>query len=127
MRFQRHYKMETGEINFIPLINIVLLITIYFILISSFISTPVVNIGVSRAGETKQYKNKIFLNVSSAGEIFSEGKKISLQELGSFLKEFKGNMLVIIKGQSNTPNGIMVRIINKIHKAGINNIAISSL
>jgi biopolymer transport protein ExbD len=127
MKFQRHYEIAKGEINFIPLVNIVLLITIYFIITSSFITQPIINVRTTKMVQAKKWTNKIFLNISATGKIFSEGKEIPFKEVGVFLKKFKGNILVIVKGQKNTPNGTIVKIIDMVHKSGIKNIAISSL
>ncbi|MCL5408405.1 MAG: biopolymer transporter ExbD [Candidatus Omnitrophica bacterium] len=127
MKFQKHYEIIKGEINFIPLVNIVLLIMIYFIMMTGFIAQPVLNIKVSKIAQVKKWTNKIFLDVSSTGRISSEGKEIPLEAVGSFLKNFKGKTLVIVKGQNSTPNGIMVKVIDMVHKSGINNIAISTL
>lgn len=127
MKFQKHYEIAKGEINFIPLVNIVLLITIYFIIMSSFIVQPIISVRGSKINSTKKWTNKIFLDVSATGKIFSAGKEIPLETVSIFLEKFKGNNLVIVNGQKNTPNGIMVKVIDMVHKAGINNIAISSL
>lgn len=118
------------EVNIISLIDVVLLLVMFFMITTSFVAQPGIKVKLPQASakEIRQEKELVV--------IISKNKKIYLNEdliffslfpdrLGKALK--KGNMpILIIKADELVPHGLVVKIMDIAKKTGIETLAIAT-
>ncbi|MCM8825615.1 MAG: biopolymer transporter ExbD [Candidatus Omnitrophica bacterium] len=130
MKFSKKYEIFKGQTNLAPLIDVVLLILIYFMLTSSFIMQPGIKINLPTAISTDTIeKNEVFISVSAEGIIFLGEKQVSPQELENSLRKLKEtskDIVIVIKGDVNTLHGKIVSVMDIARVAGISKIAIAT-
>lgn len=131
MKFPRRYEIFKGQINMAPLIDVVLQQLIYFMLTSSFIMQPGIKINLPTAVSTDNIEeNEVFVSVSAEGMIFLGEKEVSVQQLEETLKklaEEKEKIIIVIKGDTRTPHGKIVNIMDIARNCGISKIAIATI
>lgn len=130
MKFKRRAQRMVGKIDLIPLIDVVLLLLIFFILSSRFIFQSVVTVNLPPAITPEveaQANNTVILTRS--GLIFFDGRKVNQEGLnfGLELALSKGrNPLVIIKADEGVPYSQVVRIMELARKVGIKRLALAT-
>ncbi len=130
MRFKRRAQKIVGKIDLIPLIDIVLLLLIFFILSSRFIFQSVVTVNLPAAvtPEMEAQANHAVI-LTKSGLIFFDGRKVNREGLnfGLELALSKGrNPLVIIRADKDVPYNQVMNIMGLIKKAGIKRMALAT-
>ena len=112
-----------------PLLDIVFIMLIFFIVTSTFIKEP--GVEVTRPGTVTEEGQKpgILVGISSADEIYIDGKIVDLDEVTFQVKELrretpKGN--VVLQADVGAKSGTMIDVLNRIKDAGIDDVAIST-
>lgn len=132
MKFKRHYNLTKGEINLTPLVDVVFQLIIFFMLSSSFIMQPGIKVKLPKAETTEIMRQKeIFIDITENGIIFFEGKQVPLERIEDLFKEVIRNkkdeeIIVVIRGDKETKHGIVVSVMDKARKCGIDKIAIAT-
>lgn len=126
-RTERDIKLE---VNIVSLIDVVLLLVIFFMITTSFVAQPGIKVKLPRSS-AKEVRQEKELTV-----IISRDKKIYLNEdllslsllpdrLGRALK--KGSKAVlIIKADELVPHGLVVKVMDIAKKTGIETLAIAT-
>ena len=118
MRFQKHYKMFTGQISMVPLMNIVLLVVIYCILTQSMQAQNGIN---AIRGPAAVSGKEIFINIAAGGIIAINNTQVSQDSLVGYLQGIKiegKTPSVIIKAAEHTPFGQIARIMKSVGECG---------
>lgn len=90
MRFKRHLQLEHGLniMYIVPLVNVVLLLLIFFLLISNLVTGSGIKVGLPRALESSLVKNeKIILRVAQDNKVYLNNQAVALVELKTVLKQ----------------------------------------
>jgi len=118
------------EVNIVSLIDVVLLLVIFFMITTSFVAQPGIKVKLPQAS-AKEVRQKKELAV-----IITKDKKIYLNEdlislsllpdrLNKALKE--GNTpILIIKADELVPHGLVVKVMDVAKKTGIETLAIAT-
>ncbi len=128
MRFKRKIKSEElfRTIELTPLIDCVFLLLIFFMLTSSFILVPGINVKLPKAVTSQQISiQRVVIVVTSEDIIYFEDKPVTLKELFKILKEKKAES-VFIKADKDASLGIIVEIWDICKKLGIDKIGIAT-
>jgi len=122
--------MTKGELNLTPLVDVIFQQIIYFMLTSSFIMQPGINIKLPKATTTETVqKEEIFVSISEEGIIFYKGQPIKLKELEQIFRQEKSRrkeITLVIRADKNTKHGRVVQVMDKGRKEGIDKIAIAT-
>lgn len=118
-----------SEINVVPLVDIVLVVLIIFMVTAPMIMKPALPIQLPEAssGESLTDKN-LSITITTAGEVFLDGKKISDEELKSEAQKklvSSPDVMAMISADLNATHGVVVRVMDLIKSSGINRIGIS--
>ncbi len=118
------------EVNIISLIDVVLLLVMFFMITTSFVAQPGIKVKLPQASakEIRQEKELVVI-ISKNKKIYLNEDLISLSlfpdRLGKALK--KGNMpILIIKADELVPHGLVVKIMDIAKKTGIETLAIAT-
>ena len=130
MKFKRRAPRIVGKIDLIPLIDIVLLLLIFFILSSRFIFQSVIAVDLPPAitPDIEAQANHTVI-LTGSGLIFFDGRKVNLEGLnfGLDLILSKGrNPLLIIKADEKVPYTQVMKIMALARKAGIKRIGLAT-
>lgn len=128
MRFKRKIKSEElfKTIELTPLIDCVFLLLIFFMLTSSFILVPGINIKLPKAVTSQQLSiQRVVIVVTSEDIIYFENRPVTLKELFKILKEKKAEA-VFIKADKDASLGRIVEIWDVCKKLGIEKIGIAT-
>ena len=130
MKFKRKTTLERGRLDITPLVDVVLLLLIFFMLTSSFI-TPVgvpVDLPESSAAEPQE-KGNLVIVISEEGELFIDDEPVSWdacrQRLASSLLASPDKVL-ILEADRQTRHGVVVRLMSLARELGWKRMAIAA-
>lgn len=130
MKFKRRARRIVGKIDLIPLIDVVLLLLIFFILSSRFIFQSVVAVDLPEAitSDVESQANHTVI-LTRRGLIFFDGRKVNQEGLnfGLELALSRGrDPLLIIKADEEVPHGQVVKIMGLAKEMGIKRMALAT-
>ena len=130
MNFKRRAVRIAGRIDLIPLIDVILLLLIFYILSYRFVFQSGINVDLPQAvTPDAQPSSSHTVILTGAGLIFFDGSKVGPEGLGFWLElaTAKGrNPLLIIKSDRKVSYGRVVEIIGVAKKSGIQRIALAT-
>ena len=130
MEFKRNKKAIVPP-DITPLIDVVFLLLIFFMLSTTFIINPGININLpkSSAEEIKMEKQKIIVIISKEGDIYVEDKKIDLEILKVMFNDIaktSKESTAIISADEDTSHGIVVSVMDMAKLSGVTRLAIET-
>ena len=130
MNFKRRLKFEAGlkEIEIIPLINIVFILLIFLMLVSSFVIQPGMKVVLPRALTSEVIKHEnAEITVFKNNTVYLNRQAVKLPELKSFLGQlYKRSGSVLIKADRAAALDTVVRIWDLCREEGIIQINIAT-
>lgn len=128
MRFKRHLTLKKGQLDIVPLIDVVLLLLIFFMLTSAFVSHPGIKVNLPKAVTSEAILEKnLIITVTDKNVIYLNQQAITLKELVPELKQAaeEGKSL-LIKADRKVPLGKIVEVWDLCRDAGIVKINIAT-
>ena len=129
VKFKRHHKLTSGQLDMAPLIDIVLQLMIYFMLTSSFIMQPGLKIKLPEAKTTEQgVPQPVLVSVTQSNLIFFQDRQVTIPELESLLSAEgkKGKFALVVKGDQAASHGLVVKILDIARLAGAEKLVIAT-
>ena len=119
-----------GEINVTPLVDIMLVLLIIFMLVSSFMTEEVIKVDLPQAATgAKNEKKSMAVTLSKEGGIFLDGTKITnMKVLKTEIKQRKESnpeIQVIIAADRKVEYGNIVDVIDLVRELGIYSFAVN--
>jgi len=129
MEFERGKRIRI-HLDIAPLIDIVLLLLIFFMLTSNFIMQPGIKITLPKAKTSKPQKEEnIIVFITEDNEIYLNERKISIDELKDTLEEKLKKVqkkTVILKADEKINLGLAVQVMDIAKEAKAENLVIST-
>ena len=134
MNFKRKSSLEDPEINFIPLIDVLLVIIIFLVVSTTFskFSELKINLPIAEANQSKDKDDSINIIITEDGQ-YSINERIiesvSLEKLVTELKaesNGKTDMPVIINADAMTTHQSVVDVMEASRLVGLNRITFST-
>ncbi len=113
-----------GEINIIPLVDVILVILIIF-MITAPLLTSGIEVELPKTKDiplSRREKQPLRITITKDGKIKIYGKEISLKKLSMWIAEAKRNRLikeVQIEADRSCPYGIVAKVLSELKRAGI--------
>ena len=122
---------KKSSINIIPMIDVIFFLLVFFMLFTSFRSTPQgLNMQLPRAvTATEQTSQNVIVNIDQEGDIFYQGEELSLgQVTAKIKKENKNidNLTAVINADKDTRYKHVVSVMDSLRKAGIYKLALAA-
>jgi biopolymer transport protein ExbD len=120
---------KKARLEVVPLIDIMFFLLASFMMVSLTMTkqrTVSVNLPSASAAQNNLKPDTISLAVSAQGQVFLEKKAIALAELETLLKQRLGankELPVYISGDSATPHGSMVAVLDYVRRCGVTKVA----
>jgi len=128
VRFKRRLYIKKGDIDIVPLINIIFLLLIFFIISSSFIFQSGMTVDIPKAITSEVlHKEGLMLTVTKDSKLFLGDRQMTYEELISrFRIAATQNRPVIIKADRKASFGEVVRVWDLCRKEGISKVNIAT-
>ncbi len=134
MNFKRKSSLEDPEINFIPLIDVLLVIIIFLVVSTTFSKFSELKINLPLADANQNIVQDISINVTITkdGQYSINEKKISSVSIESLIKELrlesngKKDIPVIINADAMTSHQSVVDVMEASRIVGLNRITFST-
>ena len=134
MNFRRKSSLEDPEINFIPLIDVLLVIIIFLVVSTTFskFSELKINLPNAEANQSKDKDDSINIIITQDGQYSINEKIIESVSLEKLVKELKAeangktDMPVIINADAMTTHQSVVDVMEASRLVGLNRITFST-
>ena len=134
MNFRRKSSLEDPEINFIPLIDVLLVIIIFLVVSTTFskFSELKINLPIAEANQSKDKDDSINIIITEDGQYSINEKKIEAVSLEKLVAELKAesngktDMPVIINADAMTTHQSVVDVMEASRLVGLNRITFST-
>ena len=114
MKLDRSYHLHLGLFGIMPLMNVLLLVLVFYVLGSKFTLTPGVQVSLpvtSFALGTQHNAEIVSITGGPAAAIYHRDREVTMDELRSHLSENQSaEKWLIIKADSGTPAGIVAAV-----------------
>ncbi|MFH1772538.1 MAG: biopolymer transporter ExbD [Candidatus Omnitrophota bacterium] len=128
MRFKKRLRTDSGlrQIDIAPLIDCIFLLLIFFMLTSSFVVMPGINVRLPKAVTSEEISvQTLTITISSEDIIYLNGEAITIEEVAEFVNEGDYSS-IFIRADRDSSLGTVVAIWDSCKKAGIEKISIAS-
>ncbi|MBN1296805.1 biopolymer transporter ExbD [bacterium] len=126
MNFSRRPPVRP-DLNITPLIDVVLMLLIFFMISTSFIFQPGIMIRLPRADHsdsTTQQGAQVMITAEE--DIYFDRIRSTMAELETQMRQYPDKSLLLIKADQNVPHGTVVQAMNHAKNAGFQRIAIAT-
>jgi len=130
VKFKRKKRIQSSP-DITPLIDVVFLLLIFFMISTTFVHKPGIEITLPKASADliKKRDKEIRVSVARDGTIFVDDRMIGIEELKKVFSAAAGSgdrSTLIIKADENTMHGKVVEIMDSAKEAGITKLAIAT-
>jgi biopolymer transport protein ExbD len=117
-------------LNITPLVDVTLILIIFFVITSTFLEQPGIKLELPKAQTTDlQRIEKAVIIVSKDSKIFFRNKEISLQELPPILKDAMAESIdksLIVSADKEVHHGLIVSIMDIARQSGVEKLVVST-
>ena len=118
-----------AEINVVPLVDIILVVLIIFMVTAPLVLKPTIDVNLPKAssGQKNQTAKSMELIINGIGELFLDGKKVSLDELKEVMEiqAKEENSSVILTADREVTLKKLTAVIDLIKNSGIKKVGFS--
>ena len=131
MSFRRRIQ-ESPKVDLTPMIDVVFLLLIFFMISTTFIERPGLNINLptSSSEQIKLNKKEVQVYLAENGDIYLQREKIALDELLQHLESFgfatTEKMTFLLMADKAARHGKVVQLMDAAKKAGFGSLAIAT-
>ncbi|MEA3545373.1 MAG: biopolymer transporter ExbD [Thermodesulfobacteriota bacterium] len=131
MGFRRRVQ-ESPKVDLTPMIDVVFLLLIFFMISTTFIERPGLNINLptSSSEQIKQGKQEVQVYLAENGDIYLQREEITLDELLQHLKSFDPviakKMTFMLMADKAARHGKVVQLMDAAKMAGFGSLAIAT-
>jgi len=131
MSFRRRIQ-EAPRVDLTPMIDVVFLLLIFFMISTTFIEQPGLNIDlpVSDSRQLKHTPKEVQVYLTAAGEIYLQREKVTAAELQQHLAGYDpvraGEMTFLLMADKSVQHGAVIQLMDMARSAGIGHLAIAT-
>jgi biopolymer transport protein ExbD len=129
---RRHTDSDTdaSDIDITPMLDIVFIMLIFFIVTTSFVKESGVTVSRPSAQTAEQKKgSNILVAIRANGEIWIDRRAIDVRSVRPNIERMKAENpegAVIIQADEHSSTGLLVKVMDQIRLAGVEDISISA-
>jgi len=117
-------------INIAPLVDVVFLLVIFFAVSTTFLETSGLELTLPSSSSTaKAVPEQVSVVLDEKGTLYLDGDPIERDNLSSELRsrlEELDEKVVVLRADTNTPHGEVVRLMDLAREAGATNLTVSA-
>jgi biopolymer transport protein ExbD len=128
---RRRFRQENdNEVDLTPMIDIVFIMLIFFIVTTSFVKESGVDVNRPTASTAeKKSKGNILIAIRPNGDIWIDKREIDIRAVKANVQRLiakSPQSSVIIQSDTDAKTGVLVRVMDQIRLAGVENISIAA-
>lgn len=134
MNFSKQIRTEPHGMNLVPLIDVLLILIIFFIVTFSmarFETEVDISVPAAESGATSARRiGEIVVNVRPGGEIVVNSRKLTREELFAKFQEiadFNKSQAIIIRGDVRVEYGELFPVLDLCYKAGLYHVSFATV
>ncbi|MBN1354710.1 biopolymer transporter ExbD [bacterium] len=115
------------ELNITPLIDVVLMLLIFFMISTSFVFQPglMIRLPSSDSSEVSASQGAQVI-VTADGQIYFDRIRTSIGELEENMRRFEDKSVLMLKADSTVTHGRIVEVMDRAKRAGFDRLAIAT-
>ncbi len=125
-----HRESDEQQVDLTPMLDVVFIMLIFFIVTTSFIKETGIDINrPSAATAEKKSKGNILIPITQSGDIWLDKRQIDIRAVRANIQRLKAKFpqsSVIIQSDTESKTGTLVRVMDQIRLAGVQNISIAA-
>lgn len=119
------------EVNLTPLIDIVFQLLIFFLITTTFVQNPGIEVDLPEAGsnDIPSEADVVIIGITTDGRMVHEGKMVTGEELKARLEDHhqkRPSATVIIQADSKSAHGAVVKAMDLARSTGFKDLAIAT-
>ena len=130
MKFKRKRKLHAGRLDIAPLVDVVLLLIIFFMLTSSFISPLGLDIDLPESSQARsQDQENLVVTISAAEEIHIGDSPVAPEDIKAVLSREQAlipERVLVIKADRDARHGPVVNVMSAAREIGWERMAIAA-
>jgi biopolymer transport protein ExbD len=129
IKFARHYQVTSGRLDMAPLVDVVLNLLVYFMLTSSFLMQPGLQIKLPEAKTTEPaVPVPLIISIAADARIFIDEAEVGLADLpGLIARRTRGKPFeILVKGDEQARHGLVVKVMDIARLAGASRLVIAT-
>ena len=125
-----HRNPEDSDIDLTPMLDVVFILLIFFIVTTSFVRETGIDINrPSAATAEKKSKGNILIAIKPNGDIWIDNRHIDIRAVRANIQLLKARFpqsSVIIQSDQEARTGALVKVMDQVRLAGVQNISIAA-
>ncbi|MEO1250861.1 MAG: biopolymer transporter ExbD [Pseudomonadota bacterium] len=121
---------EEEDVNVTPLLDIVFIMLIFFIVTSTFVKEPGIEVERPDAESAEERKlASIIVAISAEDEIWINKEQVDLDEVRITVEQLKRENpkgTAVVQADSDSKSRMLVEVVNQIRDAGVAEVAVST-
>lgn len=123
---------DSAEINLTPMLDVVMIMLIFFIVAGTFVREVVVEVDrkATSSQESSQESGDIIVQIAADDQVWIRGRRIDLRAVRANLSRLRAEnpkSALIIKAHNTSTTAVMVGVLNAAREAGIQAISLSNV
>lgn len=129
MARRRASEDEEAAIDVTPMLDMIFILLIFFIVTSSFVQLPGVEVNEPQAMTAEQLSSSILIGVTASGQVWMSKEQIQILQVrgrvqAALAQAPNGNVVIVT--DRNAPTGVVVQVMGQAKAAGASRIAIAA-
>jgi biopolymer transport protein ExbD len=130
MRRRTQHVEEEGHIDLTPMLDVVFILLIFFIVTTSFVKEAGIDVNRPKASTAKSKpKANILIAINDNGSVWIDGREIDIRAVRANVERLKAinpEGSVIIQADQSSQTGVLVKVMDGVRSAGVEDISISA-
>jgi len=120
---------EEAEINITPMLDMTFILLIFFIVTTSFVRPPGVQVNKPPAVTAQRLHSSILIAVTSSGQIWMNKQHVKMDRVQGMVEQArsqapKGDVVIIADQDAST--GLVIRVMNQAKLGGASQVALAA-
>lgn len=121
---------DDNEIDLTPMLDVTFIMLIFFIVTTSFIRPSGITVNQPTAATAEsRASSSILVGIAPQGEIWIDGQRVGMDEVRATVERLHAknpDAAVILQADVKAPSGVLVRVMDQVRLAGIEDMAIAA-
>ena len=132
MNFRARSGMEEPEINVISMVDIVLVLLLFFMVTTSFVQNSHLSMQLPKAQQAAkgEPKTPITIDLSASGQVSIGGQALSMRALSQRLKALAAKdpeRVIVLRADKNATQQYVIDVLDAAQEAGLTRISFATL
>lgn len=123
-------RSSAPTLDIAPLIDVVFILLIFFLVTTTFVRDTGVNVNRPEATVTTSLESaSLRVSITSAGDCYTEGSRISLEQLRSKISARVGrdkDLAVVVIPDADVPSGRLIEVMDTARLAGARDVVVAT-